>query len=257
MANIVIFGIETEIGQNIFKRLNEDEQIKFDISVPMQKYSPSIEIPANQIFIDFDSDLGKQLDELSSSFDIIINCSPKIKIPNKAELNNKIIDMNEKSINEIIYEKSINEKTNKGEFKICEYLSNETLLYYLFAEDAAELPEYDNSFGHYVINTKSCENIKSCIGFTNVFFAYLFWFLSNVMFLIFSAIGLLLGFINKNEMLDNFLKMKNVYISEKYIFITPKSKGSKPKSDLVLYKKDIMELIMNQTKQKILEKLQK
>ncbi|OHT16815.1 hypothetical protein TRFO_12892 [Tritrichomonas foetus] len=69
--DILILGIESNIGQRIWTIIKQDFSF-LSVAVPMSKYSNSIEIPNNQVRLDFNKD--QILKNVISSFKIIIVC---------------------------------------------------------------------------------------------------------------------------------------------------------------------------------------
>lgn len=72
--DILILGIETELGQKVFSLLEQDYNF-LSVAVPLSNYSQSIRYPQNQVRINYSS--KKSIETIVSSFRIIVAFNQK------------------------------------------------------------------------------------------------------------------------------------------------------------------------------------
>ena len=181
MFDILFFGVETPIGQIVFKRLHKQFP-GLSIVVPMSDAYGDIDIPENQIYLDF-GDLKNELQYVD--FQVILNCNPSLILPQNFQ--SKIIDGTISFPQMVVRSGCAKMRYNFSELSVFEDVSFSKFLSYSIS-DSSNLPSFSPISRTTTIETEVIPfgkiNVKHYISFSSSFIAYLFWFFALLLHLV-------------------------------------------------------------------------
>lgn len=175
MSRLILFGVETELGQSIYSALKERAP-GLEIAVPLRNYSTGVDIPPTQILIDSRLDARSQLESALAEADLVVNCDPRLRFPELPS--GDLIDLTVKSNTEIIVDACTKRDPKIISTTVIEKPSIDGFLSYSLSGRDINFPVHSTIFGENVIPLNKEGKYKSYIEFDNMFFAYLFWFLA-------------------------------------------------------------------------------